>query len=265
MKKLAYLLLACALCSAFALTACSGDSQFAGGGTTQDNIEKMIVGTWVTADRGKLPELTDEKVVLNILSSTEARVNAQLQLTPDGPLTWADYWEADVAIDGNKVTITSHPAENAVAVNELTIMGISDDDFTASREMTLTIDGTEVNRTKDTARYERVNDDYGESILGTWESISASGKREDFRCEFKDDGTFVYYVKDGDKWKASRDTISEYIVAANLLSTRWEESSQEKRENWDISIDGDTMTWTAVRVGGVGKAFVGSRTLKKIA
>lgn len=293
MKKAICLLFACALCSVFVLTACSssagsssssntssssassssaassagsgGSSSAAstGAAVTQADIEKMIVGTWVTADRGGRPELTEEKVVFNILSNTKARVSAQFELTPGGPLTWKDFWDADVVIDGNKVTITDHPGENATATSEMTISAISPDEFTANHEVVLTANGAEVGRMEDVARYVKVGADYGESILGTWEG-QAPDNGQGFRCEYKNDGTYVFYLKDGDNWVASADTADEYYVAGNLLCHRWVENGQENREYWDIAINGDTMNWTAQRKGGDGNTFTDTRELKKI-
>ena len=36
---------------------------------------------------------------------------------------------------------------------------------------------------------------------------------------------------------------------------RWIEDGEEKSECWEITIDGDTMTWTARREGENGNAF----------
>ena len=75
----------------------------------------------------------------------------------------------------------------------------------------------------------------------------------------------VYYLKDGDEWVATNDTLNEYYVAANLLCLRWVEDGQESRDYWEIAIDGDTMSWTALREGDDGKTFTDTRELKRVA
>ena len=286
MKKAICLLFACALCSVFALTACSNSvgsssasssseasstgsagsssAESTGAKVSQADIEKMIVGTWVTADRGGQPEITSEKVVFDILSNTKARVSAQFELAPGKPLTWMDFWDADVVIDGNKMTITDHPGENATATSEMTISAISPDEFTANHKVVLTVDGAEVGRMEDVGRYVKVDANYGESILGTWEG-QAPDNGQGFRCEYKDDGTYVFYLKEGDNWVASADTADEYYVAGNLLCQRWVENGKENRETWEIAINGDTMSWTALRKGDDGNTFTDARELKKVA
>ena len=224
----------------------------------------MIIGTWVLADTEGKPALTNDKAVFNFLSDTKARVSTQFELTPEGPLTWASYYDADVAISGDKVTVTDHPSENATAVSELAITAINPDEFTANHKLTLTVDGADRSM-EGVCRYVKVDADYGKSILGTWEGISPIDDSTEFRCEYKDDGTYVYYLKDGDKWEVGNDTLNEYYVAGNLLCTRWVENGQEYRDCWEIDINGDTMSWTALRAGDDGKTFTKSLELTKVA
>ena len=115
----------------------------------------------------------------------------------------------------------------------------------------------------------KINDDYSDDIIATWEGCCTSegsifDDGQDHRWEYKDDGTFVYYVKDGDSWVPSEDTMNEYFVAGNLLCTRWMENGQENREWWEISIDGDTMNWTALREDEDGKTFTATFEMERV-
>lgn len=230
----------------------------------------MIVGTWVTADRGCEPELTNDKVVFDFISTTQARVRAQFELAEGEPLTWAEYLDADVVISGDKIGITDHPADNATAVSEFTVTAISSDELTVNHELVLTVDGEEVGRMEDTCRYVKVDAIDRESILGTWEAYlsndgSELGDEHMFRYEFKDDGTFLFYAKDGDNWVLSDDTMDEYYVAGNLLCTRWVINDEENRSNWEVTVDGDTMTFDALREGDDGEPFDKGYELRKVA
>lgn len=71
--------------------------------------------------------------------------------------------------------------------------------------------------------------------------------------------------QDGDNWVASADTADEYYVAGNLLCQRWVENGKENRETWEIAINGDTMSWTALHEGDGGNTFTDTRELKKVA
>ena len=118
-------------------------------------------------------------------------------------------------------------------------------------------------------RYARVTADYTAAILGTWEgSCTSEGSVFDdgqvHRWAYKEDGTFVYYVKDGDKWVPSQNTLNEYFVDGNLLCTRWVDNGQENREWWEISIAGDKMNWTALRQKEDGTTFTATFEMKKV-
>ena len=290
MKRFVFLLLF-VLCSAFALTACSSgagsssgsansisanssgyvsSAESAGGEVNQADIEKMIVGTWVAADRDGKPELTNEKIAFDFVSDTKARVSASFASAPGGTHAWSNSLEADVVISGNKIVLTDHPGEKATAVSEFTVTAISPDEFTANHEAVLTVDGKEAGRMKDVTRYVKVDANYGQNILGTWEGRctsegSAFDDGKDHRWEYKADGTYVYYVKDDDKWVASDNEANEYFVAGNLLCTRWIEGGKENREWWEVSIDGDAMSWTALREDDDGKTFTSSFEMKRVA
>ena len=117
--------------------------------------------------------------------------------------------------------------------------------------------------------YSRIGCTRSDDIIGTWEGHctsegSAFDDGQEHRWEYKDDGTYVYYVKDGNKWIPSDDTKNEYFVAGNLLCARWEEKDEEYREWWEISIDGDTMNWTALRADEDGNTFTATFEMKKV-
>lgn len=71
-----------------------------------------------------------------------------------------------MAINGNKVTLTSHPDENTTIVDENNITSINDNEFTTNRKLTMYRDG-EVSFTTDTTiRFVKVPDDRSLAIIG---------------------------------------------------------------------------------------------------
>ena len=174
-----------------------------------------------------------------------------------------------MSVDGNKMTITYQLDEKTRTVNEYIITDINANEFIANRKKTITADGDEVLSEELSVCYVKVNDDYNKDIIGTWEGRCTSegsifDDGQDHRWEYKDDGTFVYYVKDGDSWVPSEDTMNEYFVAGNLLCTRWMENGQENREWWEITIDGDKMNWTALREDEDGKTFTATFEMERV-
>ena len=108
-----------------------------------------------------------------------------------------------------------------------------------------------------------------DAILGAWEghctsagSVFDDGKEH--RWSYHADGSYVYYVKDGDSWVPSTNTLNEYFVAGNLLCTRWVDNGVENREWWEITIDGDTMTWTALREDENGSKFTATFEMTRV-
>ena len=183
MKKLLYLLLACVLCSALVFTACSKDSQeqideatetteTTEAEVTQEQIEKNIVGTWIKSEIDGQPALTNEKSVYDIVSINEAYTSASRVIDEVTPF---DYNHKSVVdLNGNVVTITTTNADGESLVHEFTITSISDSELTANQKFTCKPKGTDPIIIEDTVSFVKVNADYSEDILGTWEGRCTS-------------------------------------------------------------------------------------------
>ena len=271
MKKLLYLLLACVLCSALVFTACSQDSQKQSDEDTksevsQADIEKKIVGKWIKSEEDGQATLTDGKLVFDITSTNEVYSSISRD---DGQTPWHNKEKGKIEIKNNVMKITTLAADKSKIVDEYTITNINDNEFTALRKGTSTLKGSEPDVMESTVTFIRVKDDFSNDIIGTWEGHCTSGDSafddgQEHRWEYKDDGTYVYYAKDGDNWIPSDDTLNEYFVAGNLLCTRWIKNDKENREWWEIAIDGDTMKWTALREGKDGKTATVTFEMKKV-
>ncbi len=213
-------------------------------------VAEKIIGKWIQADLNGKPALTDDKKVFTFLSTTKGYMSASLGI--DGG-QWSNKVETDVAIRGNKVTIIFHPDVNTTVTDEFVITAINDKEFSTSYKVTATKDGSVVYSREATARYLKTAADYTEAILGTWEGrCTSQGSEYDdgqmHRWGYKEDGNFVYYVKNNaGVWVPSENTLNEYFVDGNLLCTRWVDNGEEYREWWEIDIDDDKMNWTALR------------------
>ena len=236
-------------------------------GVTQEEIEQNIVGTWIKSEIGGHHVLTNDKSVLDIVSTTEAYASASHRSDEGAPFDY--HLKSTVDINGNVVTITTTNAKGDTNVHELTITSINDSEFTADRKFTRTSEGPDALLKEETLTYTKVNDEYSDEIVGTWEGHStsegvASDDGQDHRWEYRDDGTYTYYVKDGDDWVGSDNTLNDYFVAQNLLCTRWVDGDEEFHESWEITIDGDTMSWSALREGEDGKTFTPTFEMKRV-
>ena len=289
MKRLLVLLFVVVLCGSLVLTGCSNAGQekededaevkvteaestkteAAESEVTQADIEETIIGSWILAERDGQPALTNEKGLFTFVSPTKAYVSASYNARPEQGSPWVDLLEADVEITDNKVTLTWPVNEDTIIVDEFTVSSITDSENQGDLIVKSVKDGKERILTEEAVSLVKVNDDYSKDILGTWEGRCTSEDSEfddgqEHRWEYKEDGTYVYYVKDGDNWAPGDDTMNEYFVAGNLLCTRWKEGDAESREWWEISIDGDTMKWTALRQDKDGKTFTPEFEMTKV-
>ena len=219
---------------------------------TQDEVEKAIVGKWITAQADGKALPTNEKIVFDIVSPRDRE-------------------EVDVEIDGNDVVLSHSPKPGMIVMVALHIESITDATLIAKRTVTIRQDGGLVRSTENMVRYEKLNVDYRNAICGMWEGMSTGSAGSEFddgehhRWEYKADGTFVYYVKDGNNWVASANTLNEYFVAGNLLCTRWVDNGVEYREWWEIlNIGNGTMIWIALREDEQGNSYVASFAMNKV-
>ena len=263
MKKILMVLAATLICGASVFTSCKKD---------EDNnlkLEEKIIGKWMVAERDGHAALTNKKMVYNFVSATKVYISMSFTAHPEVGLYWRDQLEATVAINGNTVTITSHPDEHTTTVEEHTITAINGNEFTANRKITFTVNGAVVDSDEETFRFTKVTADYRAAIIGTWQGHCTSAGSvfddgQEHRWQYNADGNFVYYVKDGDNWVPSANTLNQYFVAGNLLCTRWVDNGQENREWWEITIDGSQMHWTALREDENGQRFTATFEMSKV-
>ena len=233
------------------------------------NIPEKIIGKWMYADTDGQPTLTNKKAIYTFVSDTKALMSASLNSHPEAGTQWIDQLEADVVISGNKMTLVNHPDKQTTMVEEFIITDINDSEFNANRKITITADGAVVISVEQVVRFTKVISDYRADIIGTWEGHCTSegsvfDDGQEHRWQYNADGTYVYYIKDGDDWVPSENTLNEYFVDGTLLCTRWVDNEQEYREWWEISIDGDKMNWTALRQKEDGTTFTATFEMKKV-
>ena len=246
MKRLMQWVMAAALiCSASVFSSCSKDDNPV---DPADKLSEKIIGKWISTEMDGRPLMTNSKAVFTFVSATKVYMSTSINKNP-GSEFWGDQLEGDVVIDGNKITITNKTGEQMTTAIEFIVTAINKYEFFAKRKMTVMVYDKVVFSLDDTVRYAKVNVDYSEAILGTWEGHVTNSEGSEFddgethRWEYKADGTYVYYSQNEEgEWVPSGDEISEYFVDGTLLCTRWGNNEQEFREWWEIaSIKDDEM------------------------
>lgn len=263
MKKVLFWMLAAILiCGLNVFTSCIGSDNPVDSNPVS-NLSSKLIGKWMVADRDGQPVMTNDKMVLTFVSTAKAYLSVSLNKLPEAGTEWLCQMEANVAIKGNKVTVTSHPNEHKTLVHEFIIKSIDGSQFTANHKVTSMVDGNVVRSKEDITRFTKVKVDYAKAIIGLWECESISGVETyndaNGRLEFMADGTYNFYRKnDAGNWEAvtSRD-FQNYFVDGKLVATRWKNQGEnEQREWWEVkSLKGNQMVWTALRQNADGSTF----------
>ena len=233
-------------------------------------VAQKIIGKWITADSNGKALPTNEKVVYDFISTTEAYSSLSFMDETRKAAPWKNREKSAVEIFGNDVTLTQN-FDGKTVVIELHIENISDAFLIAKRTVTVRKDGGLVKSEEDIVRCVKLDEDFSTKIPGIWEGRMTSEKSayddgQEHRWEFKDDGTFVYFVRnEAGIWEPGDDTLNEYFVAGNLLCTRWIENGVENREWWEIATMNDkAMIWIALREEKDGSQYTAAFSMEKI-
>jgi hypothetical protein len=227
------------------------------------NLSEQIIGKWETAkSQGGSNFLTNNLDVLTFVSPDKAYMSASFNSNMGLGVLWWDQQEFNVKIDGKMVTLTSNIDEHTTILIELEVSSIGNNEMIAKRTITKSVDGIMVNTVNENVRYVKVDENYKQNILGTWEGRCTSGDAasddgQTHRWEYKDNGTYVYYEKDGDNWvPCPSNELNEYFVDGDMLFTRWIDNGQMYSENWSLIINDNTMQWSALRLNEDGSSDV---------
>ena len=231
-------------------------------------LAENIIGKWMVEELNGQPCPTNWKTVLTFVSPTKAYGSLSDFSTP----MWNVKVLADVKIDGNKVNVINTDG-NIRQVLDCTILSITDKDLLMSSDWNVYEDGVKIyQEVYGKERYDRITADYSQDILGTWEGKVTSSEDEHtdgelHRWEYKANGTYVYYSKENDEWKAGNDVMADYFVDGILLCTRWKKTidSNELREWWEIeSINDGVMKWKALRMREDGTTYTATFEMTKV-
>ena len=237
----------------------------------QLDVVNKIVGKWITSDGDAKPVATNEKLVIDFISTTKALTSASFTHNPASGTPWIDMLDTDVSISGNKVTLTNQYDQVTTTENVFNIIDINDNEFLAVLTFSMKVNGAEVLCKVYPVHYVKVNADYAASIVGKWQGQCTSqgsvyDDGQEHQWEYRADGTYVYYCKNaGGQWEPKENNLSQYFVAGNLLCTRWQNIGEsENREWWEITINGDTMNWSALRRNADGSTFTATFQMTKV-
>ena len=239
---------------------------------TEAEVEQNIIGKWMLTKMNFQDIPTNGKIVYEFESLSKAYLSASLNAIPELPTIWNNKIELSVAIVDNHIALNGQMDEQTAFFDEFIIAEMNAD------RMECILIHSEINDKGEMTTspalfytFEKVDKDLNTDIIGMWEGHSTGEEGSEFddgenhRWEYKADGTYVYYVKDGDNWVPSANTLNEYFVAGKLLCMRWINADQELCEWWEIeSIEDGVMKWKALRQNADGTTYTATFEMKKI-
>jgi hypothetical protein len=239
---------------------------------TADEIREKIRSTkWMIEKINGLQALTNEKAVFTFFSKTQATISASFDEVVAGEKDWVRQRDFEYVVEGNKITFTHKDSETSYIVDEMIVGYIDSENIHGLFKRTVYEDGRELpypTCTLELKKQEKMPR-YSSYILGCWlgRVTSAYSQYDDGKqhlWEF-DPSTYAYYVEVDGKWVLSDDTLNEYFIDGSLLLMRWIENDIEYREWWEIlSMDEDSMIWTALREDEYGDRYTATVNLFKM-
>ena len=234
---------------------------------SQKEIETKIVGKWKLRSQDGQELLTNGKGVRTFFADGSMTQTMSGYVMNPESWVWAPHEVCQYSVNGNEVsvrTVASVPSKEFHGAVE----SINDSNFTI-RTIKKIVGGVE-SSSSSLFVYDKVSVDYSEAIIGTWEGVEMTGDDThgdaNHRIEYREDGSYTYYDKDGENWIPSSDVDNEFDVDGDWLSTRWRaaEGADYDYEWWDIvSIKDGTMKWSALREKD-GKRSTATFTWKKV-
>ena len=264
-----WMLAAILICGTSVFMACSSNDDSTPGPQPDLNLAEKIVGKWMVAELNGKACPTNLKAVVTFESATKAIGS----LSDFYSKSWGDEVEADVKIDGNKITITAKEDDHTTHVLNAIVSSITDKDMVLKSDWTVLVDGIEAyHEAYGKERWVRVTKDYEGAFLGMWEGkvtrdLGDETNDELHRWECNPDGTYSFFDKVDDKWVEVPHYLADYFVDGILLCTRWQDTkdSEELREWWEIeSIKDDVLKATALRVREDGSTYIATFQMTRV-
>ncbi len=234
--------------SAFALVlmGCSDD---------ETSFDDLVVGMWVNTHVNNQPVLTDAAFVTEYRAGLSQLYATGLTIDEDNK-SWFETTTFTYVVDGKNITIEGPDVFGDYFYMEFSITSI-DDEKMEYVVNTFKINGEDF-PDPHTYTLARVKTDLTDDFTGTWYGRNTTpGAPETYHYwDYFPDGTFDYYFQDEDEnWVNKPDNDGEWYLYGNLLASNYSNDLQtggtgRNFECWDISIDGNIMTWHGLREDG---------------
>lgn len=231
---------------------------------SQKEIETKIIGKRKKMKQDGKDVATNQRTIWLFNNDGKGTLSVADHKEGDDRFIWDNKESVQYSVQGNVVYIISPSVERTS-----TIPSISDSQMTMHVTKVLS-HGIGI-KADYVGEYSKVTADYSKDIIGLWEGVEMTGYETygnaEHRILYNADGTYTYYVKDGENWIPSTNADNEYNVDGDWLATRWrpEAGADYNYEWWDIDyIKDGIMKWSALREKEDGTRFTTTFTWKKV-
>ena len=238
------------------------------------NLAQQMLGKWMLTQVNGRTVPTNEKVVITFVSDTQGYISAARVINNENHLKWANHMSGDVMVEGDRISMFGNFNKTTSFTAIIDVKSISDTEIMAELKYTVYLNGESLYETGGTVLCTKVETDFSNEILGTWEGRVTSAEGSEFddgelhRWEYLADGTYVYYQQDENgQWVSNTNEMSEYFVDGILLCTRWRNTNEEEdsHEWWEIaSIENGVMNWTALRQREDGTSYTATFSMTRV-
>lgn len=236
-----------------------------------DNFSEIIIGKWVHVEENGTPVVTNFKSVMDIVSTSKVYMSAAARI--DNVEKWVNRAEIGLVVDGNRFVLFNKTDTKTTIETEMNVTSFSADEMIANSQNRRIVNGDTTIISTPVEHFKKINVDYSDAIIGTWEGRCTSSDGsvfddgENHRWEYRSDGNYYYYYKENGEWKLSEPVYSNYFVQGPMLFTRWQNvgSDEKNNENWEIeSIKDNVMKWSALRKKENGSTYTVTFEMRKV-
>ncbi|MEI6435498.1 MAG: hypothetical protein WCP32_11680 [Bacteroidota bacterium] len=221
----------------------------------------LISGTWVNTLVDNKAILTDASFVCEF-GSNNVQTYATGYILDENNKTWIKSDTYNYSVSDKKITINGVNFQGINFYMEFEILSVDERTLTYSVSKFL-IDGVEYPDPKIYTN-KKVSADLRNQFVGTWYGKSTTPGSADSSYhywQYFENGHFDYYYQDeAGKWISKQDNEGYYFLYGDLLASNYTNDllsgvTGKAFECWNISINGNAMSWTGIRENGLITSF----------
>jgi len=213
----------------------------------------LIVGKWLLTQIDGQAIKTNQSTCCEYSANGDESYSTGVQVDENNK-TWIENGQFTYKTNGSVVSITGTDVNGKQNDIDIDVQSI-DEEQTTQKTKKYLIDNVEISDLG-TYTYKRITTDFSTQFTGIWYGKCTTPGTTDtgyHYWEYFSDGTYNYYYQDSEgNWIKKTDNEGRYFLYGELFVSNYTNDlvtggKSKTYECWIFEIDGDTMTWTALR------------------